>query len=523
MQQYLADTMTFEAPLFSPTTCVAHELVGLSVNEYPFPTGSQDGSSAPSGQYPQDTFGYATLSQSLARSSETPVTSQPFGSMSAEWIWTPTFASADQQGIDSLRTQQAGAPLTAPMLNVLPNLARTTSAQPALHHPQPIAPAPPSFKYASPALLNEQKPSASSLPPTPTSIDEIPSLRWTQYASPMSMATLGRKASSHGTTKSPPRLLRHYSSTPRLRQTALIGTPLMRANSSILEESGSETNSQASPDSSGYVSRSKTDYLDDPTRKYKCEFCEKRFSRPSSLTTHGYTHTGEKPYECSMPGCHKRFSVLSNLRRHIKTHFNGPKAAYTAIPPLSASTSASGISTKDASLPASPTTGVHAPVKSLRFRHHFPLTISPPSSLPHASPSGMMGSPPATHHHFHHHKPSSPYPLQTMPLGSPHVLLQQPHLVVQQQHSTPSPSPLSTSFHAWNAAAGGGGIDDDQPQQAPKQQEHNGVSDENLASMVNPSILESPPDSSAPVLPAVEQHMGDYFFSQKQQPSSHAM
>ncbi|RUS29779.1 hypothetical protein BC938DRAFT_480251 [Jimgerdemannia flammicorona] len=53
---------------------------------------------------------------------------------------------------------------------------------------------------------------------------------------------------------------------------------------------------------------------------YKCTQCSKSFTRPSSLATHKYSHTGEKPHKCDFPGCGRNFSVLSNLRRHLKTH-----------------------------------------------------------------------------------------------------------------------------------------------------------------------------------------------------------
>ncbi|KAJ1858126.1 hypothetical protein GGH12_001726 [Coemansia sp. RSA 1822] len=56
--------------------------------------------------------------------------------------------------------------------------------------------------------------------------------------------------------------------------------------------------------------------------RYQCEECSKFFTRPSSLATHRFTHTGEKPHECTFLGCSKRFSVVSNLRRHMRLHQN---------------------------------------------------------------------------------------------------------------------------------------------------------------------------------------------------------
>ncbi|KAI3397264.1 hypothetical protein diail_11063 [Diaporthe ilicicola] len=55
-------------------------------------------------------------------------------------------------------------------------------------------------------------------------------------------------------------------------------------------------------------------------KKHKCKVCDKRFTRPSSLQTHMYSHTGEKPFKCEVENCGRHFSVVSNLRRHRKVH-----------------------------------------------------------------------------------------------------------------------------------------------------------------------------------------------------------
>ncbi|KAI7892539.1 uncharacterized protein EV154DRAFT_390216, partial [Mucor mucedo] len=55
-------------------------------------------------------------------------------------------------------------------------------------------------------------------------------------------------------------------------------------------------------------------------KQYQCTHCLKNFSRPSALQTHTYTHTAEKPFQCTKSGCGRKFSVVSNLRRHLKVH-----------------------------------------------------------------------------------------------------------------------------------------------------------------------------------------------------------
>ena len=62
---------------------------------------------------------------------------------------------------------------------------------------------------------------------------------------------------------------------------------------------------------------------EDKKRKLPCTFCPKYFDRPSLLTRHIRTHTGERPHSCNY--CCKSCSTSSSLNTHVrieKSHTN---------------------------------------------------------------------------------------------------------------------------------------------------------------------------------------------------------
>ncbi|KAH7930205.1 hypothetical protein BV22DRAFT_1001164 [Leucogyrophana mollusca] len=53
--------------------------------------------------------------------------------------------------------------------------------------------------------------------------------------------------------------------------------------------------------------------------QHSCDSCGQTFTTVFSLSRHKQSHTGEKPYKCSKPGCNQAFFNNSDCKRHEKS------------------------------------------------------------------------------------------------------------------------------------------------------------------------------------------------------------
>ncbi|GAB0140818.1 hypothetical protein EsHS_00001429 [Epichloe bromicola] len=98
------------------------------------------------------------------------------------------------------------------------------------------------------------------------------------------------------------------------------GSDIESVNSRTLPRPQGLMSSQLPPAPQSMMGQFSSKVSSSTQKKHKCKVCDKRFTRPSSLQTHMYSHTGEKPFACEVEGCGRHFSVVSNLRRHRKVH-----------------------------------------------------------------------------------------------------------------------------------------------------------------------------------------------------------
>jgi uncharacterized Zn-finger protein len=61
---------------------------------------------------------------------------------------------------------------------------------------------------------------------------------------------------------------------------------------------------------------------DDSHLKNICNICNKQFARKSLLMRHAQSHTDERPFPCTFPGCSNRYKYKPDLNTHIRSHTN---------------------------------------------------------------------------------------------------------------------------------------------------------------------------------------------------------
>lgn len=58
------------------------------------------------------------------------------------------------------------------------------------------------------------------------------------------------------------------------------------------------------------------------SKPFRCEHCPKSFAIANYLTLHRRNvHSTERPFQCTMTGCWKRFKLKKSLKGHLALHF----------------------------------------------------------------------------------------------------------------------------------------------------------------------------------------------------------
>ncbi|CAG8671791.1 4998_t:CDS:2 [Funneliformis caledonium] len=153
--------------------------------------------------------------------------------------------------------------------------------------------------------------------------------------------------------------------------------------------------------------------------------CGKRFSRPDSLTTHVKTHSNHRPYICSFKGCNKAYYHSRSLRKHEKTH--DTRLSHThPLPPVHPSIIDSSGQHDIRSVPPPP----------------HPHQLPPVHQLHPPSPGFRLLSQPSPNTLSYHYHPLQPPPMNHRP-----ELIHHPRINPSEATQTPLSSVSSPSTH----------------------------------------------------------------------------
>lgn len=103
--------------------------------------------------------------------------------------------------------------------------------------------------------------------------------------------------------------------------------------------------------------------------------CNKKFSRPDSLSTHIKTHSNIRPYNCSVPGCGKAYFHSRSLRKHMRSHEEEQSPGKNSS--ANSKTSSAGAGAAGAGAAAAADLSNNALLSPSRYSHHYaPYRIS---------------------------------------------------------------------------------------------------------------------------------------------------